>query len=395
MSKPVIEVQNITKKYKIGNQVRDLRRTISNLFDFKNDTVEIKALDDVSFNVEQGDVVGLIGPNGSGKSTLLKILSKITYPTSGKAIIRGRVSSLLEVGTGFHQELTGRENVFLNGSILGMKRAEIKNKFDEIVEFSGVEKFIDTPVKHFSSGMYVRLAFSVAAFLEPEILLVDEVLSVGDLEFRQRSMGKMNEVAKEGRTVIFVSHNLEAIKNICKNSIHINSGSIADYGNTPLVIKKYLSNFLQKNNSLIEEHSSSFFDYIIFKIINSNENILACGDKLTVSIKYKSNCKLSDPKFLVEFRNRNNQIMFACNNILSGELFINLKNEGELFCTVEKHNLNIGKYFIDLTIVDKNQTLFQNKNICRFEVVDGPFFPTNMMPSNDRLFLVDHKWYES
>jgi len=221
LRKRVIEIVGISKKYRIGNRKEDsLYAALTQLFSLSyQQKKEIFALKNINFVVEEGDVFGIVGPNGSGKSTLLKILSRITLPTTGKAVIDGRVSSLLEVGTGFHPELTGRENVFLNGSILGMRRNEIKSRFDEIVEFSGVEKFIDTAVKHYSSGMYVRLAFSVAAHLEPEILLVDEVLSVGDLAFQEKSLGKMKEVAGSGRTILFVSHNLAAVRQLCTKGI--------------------------------------------------------------------------------------------------------------------------------------------------------------------------------
>jgi len=199
------------------------------------------ALKDVSFELKRGEVLGIIGRNGAGKSTLLKILSRITEPTEGYAEIRGRIVSLLEVGTGFHQELTGRENIFLNGAILGMRRREIERKFDEIVAFSEVEKFIDTPVKHYSSGMYLRLAFSVAAHLEPEILLVDEVLAVGDAAFQKKCLGKMGEVAQEGRTVLFVSHNMGAISNLCRSALCLEDGRLADIGETESVIAGYVS----------------------------------------------------------------------------------------------------------------------------------------------------------
>jgi lipopolysaccharide transport system ATP-binding protein len=193
-----------------------LRDSLSTLFKSKKTTEDFWALHDVSFNVEQGDTIGIIGKNGAGKSTLLKILSKITPPTSGKIICRGRIASLLEVGTGFHPELSGRENIFMNGSILGMRKTEILKNFDAIVDFSGVEKFIDTPLKHYSSGMQLRLAFAVAAFLENEILIIDEVLAVGDAEFQKKCMGKMEDVSKSGRTILFVSHNMSAINNFVK-----------------------------------------------------------------------------------------------------------------------------------------------------------------------------------
>jgi lipopolysaccharide transport system ATP-binding protein len=210
--KPILEIKNVSKTFRINHEKQpylSLRDSVTSVFKRNSSSVEeFYALNDISFNVNLGESVGIIGKNGAGKSTLLKILSKITPPSSGRIISRGRIASLLEVGTGFHPELTGRENIFLNGSILGMKKKEIESKFDAIVDFSGVEKFLDTPLKHFSSGMQLRLAFSVAAFLEPEILVIDEVLAVGDMEFQKKCMGKMEEVGREGRTILFVSHNL-------------------------------------------------------------------------------------------------------------------------------------------------------------------------------------------
>src|SRR3990167_6101413 len=213
----------------------------------------IWALRDVSFEIKQGEVVGVIGRNGAGKSTLLKILSRITEPTEGYAEIHGRVGSLLEVGTGFHPELTGRENIYLNGAILGMKKREIERKFDEIVAFAEVEKFIDTPVKHYSSGMYVRLAFAVAAHLEPEILLVDEVLSVGDAAFQKKCLGKMGDVAKEGRTVLFVSHNMGAISSLCNKTIYLADGQIRATGPTEKIVTDYLSEVFQDRIESLEQ----------------------------------------------------------------------------------------------------------------------------------------------
>lgn len=236
-----IRVSGVSKRYEIG-KAKDgsLRGTLSSLFKSgANQKDEFWALKDVSFEVKKGEVIGIIGKNGAGKSTLLKILSQITKPTEGRIEINGRVASLLEVGTGFHPELTGRENVYLNGTILGMTRKEVESKFDEIVAFSGVEKFIDTPVKHYSSGMYVRLAFAVAAHLEPEILIIDEVLAVGDAEFQKKCLGKMKDVAGEGRTVLFVSHNMGAVKNLCHRAILLKNGQLNFMGGVEDVIKNY------------------------------------------------------------------------------------------------------------------------------------------------------------
>jgi len=255
MSNSVIKVANLGKMYRIGQTIRHdtIRDAITDFFTkhFKHRKVDRKshnemiwALKDISFEVERGELIGIIGRNGSGKTTLLKILSRITEPTEGRAEIRGRVGSLLEVGTGFHPELTGRENIFLNGAILGMAKREIKKKFDEIVAFAEVEKFIDTPVKRYSSGMYVRLAFAVAAHLEPEILLMDEVLAVGDTVFQKKCLGKMGDVAKQGRTVLFVSHNMAAVTRICQRTILLDGGRILRDGSSPKVVSDYLKSGL-------------------------------------------------------------------------------------------------------------------------------------------------------
>jgi len=269
MTKPVISIENLTKKYDLGvigtgTLSRDLNRwwarlrgqpdpytRIGQRDHFERIGETILALDDVSFTVAQGEALGIIGKNGAGKSTLLKILSRVTAPTSGVVKVKGRIGSLLEIGTGFHPELTGRENVYLNGAILGMRKDEVDRKFDEIVDFSGVEKFIDTPVKRYSSGMYVRLAFAVAAHLDPEILVVDEVLAVGDAEFQKKCLGKMGDVASEGRTVLFVSHNMAAIRKLCGKTILIDKGNIVATGFSNDVVNKYLSKGSEKNSERI------------------------------------------------------------------------------------------------------------------------------------------------
>jgi len=255
MDETVIRAENLSKLYRIGHlrKYHTLRDAITAAFaaslqrlkrDFKSKEKAadyIWALKDVSFEIKKGEIVGIIGRNGAGKSTLLKILTRITPPTQGCAQVHGRVASLLEVGTGFHPELTGRDNIYLNGAILGMKRAEIEKKFNEIVSFAGLEKFIDTPVKRYSSGMYVRLAFAVAAHLEPEILLVDEVLAVGDIEFQRKCLGKMSEVTKEGRTVLFVSHNLQVINQLCSRAILLNEGKLLNDGSPQETLNAYIA----------------------------------------------------------------------------------------------------------------------------------------------------------
>jgi len=269
MKNIVISVEHLSKQYDLGvvgtgSLTRDFERwwaqvrgkpdpysIIGHEGHQKKREESILALDDVSFQVQQGETLGIIGKNGAGKSTLLKILSRVTAPTRGVVKVKGRIGSLLEVGTGFHPELTGRENVYLNGAILGMKKAEVDRKFDEIIAFSGVEKFIDTPVKRYSSGMYVRLAFAVAAHLDPEILIVDEVLAVGDAEFQKKCLGKMGDVAGEGRTILFVSHNMGSVNELCEKSILLSQGKIVKSGPSPKIIENYLQSNISFNKKVI------------------------------------------------------------------------------------------------------------------------------------------------
>ena len=299
MSSPIIKVENLCKDYTISHQgsaasYQTLRESVTGWF--KNQSASggsenFHALKDVSFEVQQGEVLGIIGRNGAGKSTLLKILSRITEPTAGKITIRGRVASLLEVGTGFHPELTGRENIFLNGAILGMTRAEIKKKFDEIVDFSGVEKFLDTPVKRYSSGMYVRLAFAVAAHLEPEILIVDEVLAVGDQEFQKKCLGKMKDVsASEGRTVLFVSHNFAAVAQLCNRAILLAQGQVQQIGSVPDVLQTLLAS----QNSNLRPGNSDLLRTPRITEITLDADALETGD-LIVSIKFEAPTPLAQP----------------------------------------------------------------------------------------------------
>lgn len=317
--KTVIKAEALSKLYKLGKKsFGDLRSTLSNLFS-NNEEPSIKehwALKEVSFEIYEGDVVGLIGKNGAGKSTLLKVLSKITEPTSGKAFIHGRVASLLEVGTGFHPELTGKENIFLNGAILGMKRNEIKRKFDEIVAFSGIEKFIDTPVKRYSSGMYVRLAFAVAAHLEAEIMFIDEVLAVGDMEFQKKCLGKMGDVAKSGRTIIFVSHNMGAVNTLCNKGFYLKEGKLLATGNVQEISKLYFEDL--KSSTHFEVLSANDLPDIPYRILKAEiykngklleEPIVDVFDK--ISLRVLTECKKEV---------KSQSLMVHCNNEF-GRLF--------------------------------------------------------------------------
>jgi lipopolysaccharide transport system ATP-binding protein len=305
MSAPVIQVENLSKAYRIGlkEEVPDtlvgaatswMRAPLRNLnrlgrlntHGSNGDSEDtLWALKDVSFEVQEGEVVGIIGRNGAGKSTLLKILSRITDPTSGRAIIRGRVSSLLEVGTGFHPELTGRENIYMNGTILGMRKREIDRKFDEIVDFSGVEKFLDTPIKRYSSGMTVRLAFAVAAHLEPEILIIDEVLAVGDIGFQKKCLGKMQEVANTGRTILFVSHNMAAVRSLCTRGVFFENGIIRRDDDAESVVSRYFEandRIMNTHEPLIHGDEDRGTEYSIFFSDNNQNQVIDCGEELTI-----------------------------------------------------------------------------------------------------------------
>ncbi|WP_417847617.1 polysaccharide ABC transporter ATP-binding protein [Thalassoglobus sp.] len=322
MPKPVISVENLSKAYRIGvkDEIPDtlvgamtsvIRSPFKNLQRLRRlDTFTggpngnesddtLWALKDVSFDVQEGEVVGIIGRNGAGKSTLLKVLSRITDPTSGRVVIRGRVSSLLEVGTGFHPELTGRDNIYLNGTILGMTKREIDRKFDEIVDFSGVEKFLDTPVKRYSSGMQVRLAFAVAAHLEPEILIIDEVLAVGDVGFQTKCLGKMQDVARDGRTVLFVSHNMAAVESLCMRAVLVASGKIEDDNDSKGVINSYNNSFQHQS---FDSHTGDHIagdpgrgdDYFLRFSETPRIFKIACGEPLEVKFNVEAPKQLKE-----------------------------------------------------------------------------------------------------
>jgi len=320
----------------------------------------IWALQDVSFEVKQGEVVGIIGQNGAGKSTLLKILSRITEPTCGRVEIHGRVGSLLEVGTGFHPELTGRENIFLNGAILGMKKAEIVRRFDEIVAFAEVEKFIDTPVKRYSSGMYLRLAFAVAAHLDPEILLVDEVLAVGDTAFQKKCLGKMGGVAKEGRTVLFVSHNMQAILSLTAKSILIAKGSILYFDNTNIIVQRYynvINNYLSQGISNLTNIKRSGGDQKIKLtrlILKNRENKITNSfsprDKILITFEFYS--ELCSNEFEIGFgvRTLDGTMLFVSSSSDCGKLFKINKGMYEINSSIDPNFLKPGKYYLAVGI---------------------------------------------
>ncbi|WP_317899498.1 ABC transporter ATP-binding protein [Aurantibacillus circumpalustris] len=337
--KPILEIKGISKKYQIQSNAKPYLSLRESLFSFlkpSSQKEEFWALQDVSFDVQAGDTIGIIGKNGAGKSTLLKILSKITPPTSGNITCRGRIASLLEVGTGFHSELSGRENVFFNGSILGMKRKEILKNFDAIVDFANVEKFIDTPLKHYSSGMQLRLAFAVAAFLENEILIVDEVLAVGDAEFQKKCIGKMGDISKSGRTVLFVSHNLVQLKDICEKSILLEKGAIIYSGKTVESIAHYQNKLLpgkvSLKNALRKGPSQSIFQFTDMVIANE-ENLLE-KNKIQINIEFTTTQKITDLVVGVLFSESSGTKVLEVRSNQSSAV-LNVEKEGDYTMQVE------------------------------------------------------------
>jgi lipopolysaccharide transport system ATP-binding protein len=384
MSKSII-IENISKKYILNRQGKgndDFRGTLTKMaksFLGKNDakkyTEEFWALNDVSFSLEKGDRLGLVGSNGAGKSTLLKILSQITAPTSGNISINGRMASLLEVGTGFHPELSGRENIFLNGAILGMKKAEIEKHFDAIVDFAGIERFIDTPVKRYSSGMYVRLGFAIAAHLEPEILVVDEVLAVGDADFQKKSIGKMKDVSNSGRTLLFVSHNLTAVQGLCNKGAYLQNGQLKKFGTIDDAITSYVKNVskFQLSQHWNDINTAPGAEYIKIKsleLIPISELVNGNFDTRTsfkVSIEYwnqKDNAELNVSIFLYS---------------MTGECIFNVGDEAQFYqkglikteIVVPGDFLNDGSYYFSVMIVrDRIAPVFFFEEALAFDILD-------------------------
>jgi lipopolysaccharide transport system ATP-binding protein len=363
----------------------------------------IWALRNVSFDVQRGEVVGVIGRNGAGKSTLLKVLTRITNPDEGFARIRGRVGSLLEVGTGFHGELTGRENIYLNGAILGMRRDEIDRKFDEIVDFSGVERFIDTPVKHFSSGMYLRLAFSVAAHLEPEILLVDEVLAVGDAEFQQKCLGKMSDVAGEGRTVLFVSHNMSAIQHLCSQVLVLDGGQIRYIGDTQEGIVRYLtmSSTAEDGEIDLSLHPSRRKGAlpILKKIRLLDKNNVAksqfmCGEPLKIELTCDPPFALVQPHFGIGVDDWVGARVFSLLTRNTSVLLVPSAASFKVVCQINELPLVPGQYTLSLSAGTTHETLLDAlDNAVTFRVEAGDFFGSGKLPAaNLGRVLVRSEW---
>ena len=421
MNETVINTTNISKRYVIGNKnskpntlageiinflntpIRNFKK-LRSLTNNKNNTTTIWALKNINVQIKEKEIIGIIGSNGSGKSTLLKILSKITTPTSGEAFIKGKVGSLLEVGTGFRDELTGRENIYLNGTILGMNKKQINNNIDNIINFSGVKEFIDTPVKRYSSGMRVRLAFSVAAYLEPEILIIDEVLAVGDASFQKKCLGKMDDVAKSGRTVLFVSHNMEAIMSLCTRVIWIDKGEIIRDGNPTSVVNEYLetTSTLSNTNINLEKISQRGGDGSIkftnLKIMNSKmieKSQFNVGEKLNLLISLKSIEKgliNSNLAIKVIIKNQNNSNVLNFNNESAGKQINLLEGTNNILFTIPKLPLGQGIYSISLEAWANGGKSDTVGNICVFETIPGDFNGLGIPNLDHTLFYANSIW---
>jgi lipopolysaccharide transport system ATP-binding protein len=414
-----IKVENLSKAYQLGEigtgtLSRDLERYWAKLrgkedpflkIGETNDRTQkgtsdmVWSLKDLNFEIEQGDAVGIIGRNGAGKSTLLKILSRVTSPTTGSIKIKGRVASLLEVGTGFHPELTGRENIFLNGAILGMRKSEIKKHFDAIVDFAGIERYIDTPVKRYSSGMYVRLAFAVAAHLESEILVVDEVLAVGDAEFQKKCLGKMNDVSKgEGRTVLFVSHNMASIQSLCSKSVILKNGiQFTNIDLTDNIINKYLHDLNKETKKLsLEERKdregSNTFKFI--EVIVNNNSAIISGNKTFFTFKIKNNCKKNDIPLYLSFSitKLGGNLISVISNEYIGQVILSSEGTFKSTFIIPKIPIMEGNYVCNIMLRTANEIVDWIKEAFIFEVENGDYYKTGkIIPSSHQSIFFDFK----
>jgi lipopolysaccharide transport system ATP-binding protein len=428
MSDIVIAVENLSKCYLIGHQFaqrerytalrdvisREARNFARKAADFvhgrqivQGDEIEqFWALRDVSFKVRRGEVLGIVGRNGAGKSTLLKVLSRITEPDGGRAVLSGRVSSLLEVGTGFHPELTGRQNIYLNGAILGMKEAEINRKFDEIVAFSEMERFLDMPVKQYSSGMYVRLAFAVAAHLEPEILIVDEVLAVGDINFQKKCVGKMQDVAaNDGRTVLLVSHNMAVVESMCNSAILLTQGRCVAQGSTAVVIQEYFRDIERASvtplHLRIDREGSGLIRFVSVELESSDGSVPAfrCGAEAIVHLVLENRTKreLGGLEISLHFVNDSGQVVAVLNNHLIGlEIPRITRGRTSIRAVIPKMPLIPGRYSLILWSMIEGNVADWIKNAAVLDVESGDYYGTGIIPERrNGMFLFDHRFVVS
>ncbi|MBI5492384.1 MAG: ABC transporter ATP-binding protein [Deltaproteobacteria bacterium] len=405
--KQVIEVKNISKRYAIGarQSYGSLREEVMESFKsvFRKgpaaDENSIWALQDVSFTVNEGEVLGIIGRNGAGKSTLLKVLSRITEPTEGTITMRGRVASLLEVGTGFHPELTGRENIFLNGALLGMTNKEIRSKFDEIVAFSEIEKFLDTPVKRYSSGMYVRLAFAVAAHLEPEILIIDEVLAVGDAAFQRKCLGKMGDVAKGGRTVLFVSHNMAAVESLCQRAVLLAGGKLIKDGKAEEVVSAYNRESIRRAEvELLNRPDRAGSGRIRLKSISvsptKGRDAIRCGERIDIRVSLDSREEVSRYAVLFSIIDSMGMPIYWLDSRYELSLPEAVSSSSVIKCITNPINLIPGTYYINAALIVNGEVTDQVESAACFDVEADDFFGVGKLPSRQHgTCLLPQRWH--
>jgi len=410
--RPIIKVENLSKQYRIGARqasfptLRDsIAETLRSPFGWlrrngNHQDNTIWALKDVSFEVKPGEVVGVIGRNGAGKSTLLKILSRITEPTTGQVDLYGRVASLLEVGTGFHVELSGRENIYLNGAILGMKRIEIDRKFDEIVAFAEIDKFIDTPVKHYSSGMYMRLAFAIAAHLDPEILVLDEVLAVGDMAFQKKCLGKMGNVAKEGRTVLFVSHNLEAVLGLCDKGVYLEKGCVLSFGSIKDVSNQYLNagKYREEKEMILSNRTRPSFvvgsGFCIkgLKLLGSSGKFsYKIGEFIQIEITYQHASVIDGLRLGLGINTVLGQRICTFHSDLNSEII--KVGENRVYLTIDTSQLKPGDYMLDVGARSGKIIYDALSDVLSFEIL--PVTVTGSVHDDDNFGLISIKHYFS
>ena len=416
MAAPIISARGVSKSYHVGgpqrppDSIRDavtgiLRAPMRRLRPARQSPENtFWALDDVSFDVQHGDVLGLLGRNGAGKCTMLKVISRITEPTRGRIELRGRVASLLEVGTGFHAELTGRENIYMNGTILGMRRREIARKFDEIVEFSEIERFIDTPVKRYSSGMYVRLAFAVAAHLEPEILVVDEVLAVGDAEFQKKCLGKMSDVAHAGRTVLFVSHNMAAMRALCTRAILLEKGRVAIDGAIEPAIKRYLEQAHTASETAEWKYqwknpvAKVVADDVEMLVNGSVMRSVQAGDRCTFRIHYHTTApEFAGSRYSPEIRlYADGQKVLSMAPHISGGVGIPAAERGSIDCTIERWPFRTRNMRLELLPWVGPEVQEHVVECLNFSSYDGDYYRSGVVPhSDDGFMFIEHAWGQS
>jgi lipopolysaccharide transport system ATP-binding protein len=406
-----IEICTVGKMYRIARQAQHAtwrRRLITaavspfdwlvQQFRMPSDDETFWALRNITFSIPRGQVCGIIGRNGAGKSTLLKILSRITEPSEGSIRIHGRVASLLEVGTGMHPELTGRENVFLNGAILGMKRSEIARKYDEIVDFSGVERFIDTPVKRYSSGMRVRLGFSVAAHLEPEILLVDEVLAVGDAGFQKKCLGKIDDIAHAGRTILFVSHNMPAIQSLCDHAVLLEDGQLVAKGDVSSVVARYLESSLSRSSTPIHDRSDRHGSGVVrlkgVQIVTAGGRDTVCsGDRLSLTLSYCAAGPVRSTVFRVRLSDHLGRTITMLDSEVAGGLPEVLPPNGVVVCTTAPLNVSATQCIVNVAVLVGGTMADHVKQALTFEIGESDFFGTGRMPPvEEGMYLVAQTW---